>query len=148
MALVKPAASARRGRGGMQDVDREVAARLRQRRVEMGLTQQQLAELIGVTYQQAHKYETGVNRITAGRLYQIAQVLGTDVSYFFGEAGSKPQFEPSGRQRAMIELARNFAHLPSRRHQEALVAFARALAAEPLPVPPEFDDPSNTLLHH
>ena len=49
----------------------------------LGLTQQQMAELIGVTYQQAHKYEKGINRIAAGRLFTIAQALGVDVGYFF-----------------------------------------------------------------
>jgi transcriptional regulator with XRE-family HTH domain len=53
-----------------QDVDRHIGARLRQRRVMNGFTQQQMADLIGVTYQQAHKYESGMNRIAAGRLYQ------------------------------------------------------------------------------
>ena len=42
----------------------------------LGLTQHQMAELIGVTYQQAHKYEKGINRVAAGRLYHIAQALG------------------------------------------------------------------------
>ena len=41
----------------------------------LGLTQQQLADLIGVTYQQAHKYERGINRVSAGRLFEVAQVL-------------------------------------------------------------------------
>ena len=45
----------------------------------LGLTQHQMAELIGVTYQQAHKYETAINRISAGRLYQIAQALDVEV---------------------------------------------------------------------
>ncbi len=49
----------------------------------LGLTQQQLANLIGVTYQQAHKYERGMNRISAGRLYEIARVLGVDVGHLF-----------------------------------------------------------------
>ena len=49
----------------------------------LGLTQQQLADLIGVTYQQAHKYERGINRISAGRLYEIAQVLSVPIGYFF-----------------------------------------------------------------
>jgi transcriptional regulator with XRE-family HTH domain len=49
----------------------------------LGLTQPQLAELIGVTYQQAHKYEKGVNRVAAGRLYNIARVLGVELNYFF-----------------------------------------------------------------
>jgi transcriptional regulator with XRE-family HTH domain len=56
---------------------------MRERRVMLGLTQQQMAELIGVTYQQAHKYEKGINRVAAGRLYRIAQALGVEVGYFF-----------------------------------------------------------------
>lgn len=70
-------------RARAQDVDRHVGARMRERRVMLGLTQQQMAELIGVTYQQAHKYEKGINRVAAGRLYNIAQALGVDMSYFF-----------------------------------------------------------------
>ena len=49
----------------------------------LGFTQQQLAERIGITYQQAHKYEKGINRMAASRLYKAAQVLGVDVGYFF-----------------------------------------------------------------
>ncbi|MBV9553720.1 MAG: helix-turn-helix transcriptional regulator, partial [Alphaproteobacteria bacterium] len=52
-----------------QDIDHHVGARVRERRIMLGFTQQQLADLIGVTYQQAHKYERGINRISAGRLY-------------------------------------------------------------------------------
>ena len=50
------------GRARPQDVDRYVGARIRERRILLGLTQQQMADLIGVTYQQAHKYEKGINR--------------------------------------------------------------------------------------
>jgi DNA-binding XRE family transcriptional regulator len=50
------------GRSRALDVDHYVSLRIRQRRIMLGLTQQQMAELIGVTYQQAHKYETGINR--------------------------------------------------------------------------------------
>src|ERR1043166_7409292 len=53
------AAPARRSTGRTQDIDRHVGARVRERRIMLGLTQQQLADLIGVTYQQAHKYERG-----------------------------------------------------------------------------------------
>src|SRR3954452_18813166 len=73
------------GRSRALDVDHYVSLRIRQRRIMLGLTQQQMAELIGVTYQQAHKYETGINRISAGRLYQIAQALGVEIGYFFEE---------------------------------------------------------------
>src|SRR6201996_5506142 len=76
-------AAPRRGASRTQDIDRHVGARVRERRIMMGLTQQQLADLIGVTYQQAHKYERGINRVSAGRLYEISRVLSVPVSYFF-----------------------------------------------------------------
>ena len=64
------------GRARSQNVDLHVGARVRDRRILLGMTQHQLADLIGVTYQQAHKYEKGINRVAAGRLYYIAQALG------------------------------------------------------------------------
>lgn len=95
----------------------------------LGLTQQQMAELIGVTYQQAHKYEKGINRVAGGRLYQIAQALGVDVSYFYDGVGAHGgTFKPTQQQRLLLELARNFTALPSRRHQEAICGLVRALA--------------------
>src|SRR6478752_3660588 len=93
-----------------QDIDRHVGARMRERRIMLGLTQQQMAELIGVTYQQAHKYEKGVNRIAGGRLYTIAQALGVEVGYFYEGMQAQPdRFEPTAQQRLILELSRNFA---------------------------------------
>src|SRR6188508_3503699 len=84
------------GRSRAQDIDRHVGARMRERRIMLGLTQQQMAELIGVTYQQAHKYEKGVNRIAGGRLYTIAQALGVEVGYFYEGMKALPgQFAPT-----------------------------------------------------
>jgi transcriptional regulator with XRE-family HTH domain len=111
--------------------DRHVGARIRERRIMMGLSQQQLAKMIGVTYQQAHKYERGLNRISAGRLFEIAQVLGVPVAWFFeGLAGDQEAQEMSSRQRMCLELARNFALIDNEKHQEALSQMARALAAQ------------------
>src|SRR3954451_789423 len=93
----------RRGPGAMQDVDRHVARRIRERRLALGLTKQQLAELGGSTYQQAHKYEKGVNRISAGRLHAIARALGVDVGYFYEGLGSGKPARPTVRQRRMID---------------------------------------------
>ena len=121
-----------RGAGGRSralDIDHYVSLRIRQRRITLGLTQQQMAELIGVTYQQAHKYETGINRISAGRLYQIAQALGVDVSYFFEGLDKEQRFKPTPQQRMLLELARNFVAMPNRKYQDALCNLARALAA-------------------
>jgi transcriptional regulator with XRE-family HTH domain len=111
------------------DVDRFVGGRIRERRVMLGLSQQQMANLIGVTYQQAHKYERGINRISAGRLYEIARVLSVPVSFFYEGLDDVPGGEDlSVRQRMCLELARNFTQIPNERHREALSQLARVLA--------------------
>lgn len=98
----------------------------------LGLSQQQMADMIGVTYQQAHKYERGINRISAGRLYEIAQVLKVAVGYFYEglDEDDDTEIELTERQRMCLELARNFSHIDNDRHQDALSQLARALAAE------------------
>src|SRR5262245_36411220 len=65
-------------------IDVEVGQRIRIGRLESGLSQTSLAEQLGVTFQQVQKYEKGVNRVGAGRLTKIANVLGVPVSTFFG----------------------------------------------------------------
>jgi len=126
----RAAAPSRRSTGRTQDVDRYVGARIRERRIMLGLTQQQLADLIGVTYQQAHKYERGINRVSAGRLFEVAQVLSVPVSHFFDGLEQEGERGVSPRERMCLELARNFAQIPNERHQEALSQLARVLAAD------------------
>jgi transcriptional regulator with XRE-family HTH domain len=112
-------------------VDRHVGARILERRMILGLSLQQLSVLIGVTYQQAHKYERGHNRITAGRLYDISQALGVQVGWLFeGLADATPIPEVSPRLRLSLELARNFALISNQKHREAISYMARALADE------------------
>jgi transcriptional regulator with XRE-family HTH domain len=123
MAMAK--SSERQSR--VQDVDRHVGARMRDRRIMLGLTQNQLAELIGVTYQQAHKYERGINRMAAGRLYKVAQVLGVDVSYFFEGLQTGGTFRATPQQRLLLELAKNFT-AASWKHQQAICSLVRTLA--------------------
>jgi len=94
----------------------------------LGFTQQQLADLVGVTYQQAHKYERGINRVSAGRLFEIARVLTVPVSYFFEGLETDSARPESPRERMCLELARNFSQISNERHQEALSQLARALA--------------------
>src|ERR1700736_5474485 len=124
------AAASRRSTGRTQDIDHHVGARVRERRIMLGLTQQQLADLIGVTYQQAHKYERGINRVSAGRLFEVAQVLSVPVGYFFDGLQQESERGISPRERTCLALARNFAQIPNERHQEALSQLARALASE------------------
>ena len=123
---------ARGSRADAQQVDLHVATRLRERRLVLGLTQQQLAERIGASYQQVHKYETGVNRLSAGRLVRLAGALEVEVGDLFAglepAAGAVATPAPTGRERALLELARDFVRLPGRGHREALCLLARALA--------------------
>lgn len=68
-------------------VDRHIGARIRERRVALGLTLAQLAASLGISEQQAQKYERGLNRVSAGRLYAAARALGAPVAWFFEGLG-------------------------------------------------------------
>ena len=75
------------------DIDLHLGRRLRRRRRLLGLTQQQLAVQVGVRFQQIQKYECGANRISAARLWELAEALSTPISYFYdglAEAGERP----------------------------------------------------------
>ena len=94
----------------------------------LGLTQQQLAEMIGVTYQQGHKYERGINRVSAGRLFEIARALSAPITYFYEGIGAEGPRQITPRQRMLLEIGRNFAEIKNEKHQEAISQLARALA--------------------
>lgn len=83
-------------KGTPNEVDMHVGHRLRVRRSLLGLSQEKLAEAIGLTFQQVQKYERGTNRVSAGRLFELSNVLDVPVSYFFeqiGESVSPGKFE-------------------------------------------------------
>jgi transcriptional regulator with XRE-family HTH domain len=109
------------------DVDRHVGRRIRMLRVLVGMTQQELAMLIGVSYQQQHKYERGADRITAGRLHAIARALDVDVADFFVGLKDRASVEHGGLP---LELMRAFLRIRDRRHQRAICLLARALVDE------------------
>lgn len=64
------------------DFDRHVGRRIRMRRIQVGMSQERLAESLGVTFQQVQKYEKGANRITMSRMRIVSQVLGVPMAYF------------------------------------------------------------------
>jgi len=64
-------------------VDAQVGNRVRLRRMLIGMSQEKLGEMLGLTFQQVQKYEKGVNRIGAGRLFHIAQILSVPIDYFY-----------------------------------------------------------------
>ena len=129
-ALPETAPSPRGGRGRPRAgaIDALVGRRVRERRLALGLTVQEVAAVLGVPYQQLHKYETGANRLSAGRLFLLAEALGVEVAHFFGEDGADGPAAPAGQRRMLLELVRNFGRIPDRHQQDAVARLARTLA--------------------
>ena len=117
-----------RGRPRADALDVVIGKRMRERRLALGVTMQELAAALGLPYQQLHKYETGVNRLSAGRLFLLAEALGVEVGHFFGEGEADGPAAPAGQRRALLGLVRNFARIPDRQQREAVARLARTLA--------------------
>ncbi len=123
-------------------VDAHVGSRLRQRRMLLGISQEQLAEMLGLTFQQVQKYERGTNRVSASRLFQLARTLDTPITWFFEDmeqerTGEQP--EPSGAEteetdpmsrRETLELVRVYSRIDDRKLRKKLYEMAKALATE------------------
>jgi transcriptional regulator with XRE-family HTH domain len=108
-------------------VDVHVGQRIRQRRWAIGMTQQQLADLVGIKFQQIQKYETGMNRVSASRLWDIAQAMNTPVSHFFADAGDGVTAEEDVlSQKETLELLRTYYAIPEAQRRR-LFDLARAL---------------------
>lgn len=115
------------------EVDRLVGDRIRRRRILMGLTQDQLGESLGISYQQIQKYETGANRVSAGRLYLIAARLEVSPGWFFDPVksdASSDDFDELGSSRLLMEFVRSFARIKDERLKTVLVSLVRAMADE------------------
>ena len=118
-------------------VDIHVGARIRRRRVLLGLSQEKLAQAIGLTFQQLQKYESGANRVSSSRLYQLAKLLGEPISFFFDDmppeiSGKAPGLSEAAEpldpgllaKRETLEFVRNYHRIPDgemRRHVYDLV---------------------------
>lgn len=105
---------------------RRIGARLRERRIALGITQDQMGRDLGVTYQQFHKYEHGRNRIPIPKLIAAASRLGVSLAYVL-EASSAALPPATARARMSLEMARSFAALPQK-HQDIVAAIVRRLA--------------------
>jgi len=112
-------------------VDAHVGERIRERRAMLGLTQEHLASALNISYQQVQKYETGANRVSAGRLYEIAKKLDVGVSYFFDgldESTDPVPLEHGGKNRSAIELVRNFAEIKDPQIRAAIGGLVKSLS--------------------
>jgi len=116
-------------------VDVHVGKRIRHRRWLAGMTQQQLAQSVGIKFQQIQKYETGANRVSASRLWDIADALDVDVSFFF--EGLTPEETVEGDARTVpddilgdkeaLELIRSYYAIPEAQRRR-LFDLARVLS--------------------
>ena len=118
-------------------VDSHVGQRIRQRRWMSGMTQQQLAEKVGIKFQQIQKYETGMNRVSASRLFDVAQALDVPVAFFFeglgGTSSAAPEAVDGGlgdllSDKEALELVRSYYAIPEAQRRR-LFDLARVLSA-------------------
>lgn len=118
-------------------VDTHVGKRVRHRRWAIGMTQQQLAERVGIKFQQIQKYETGMNRISASRLWDIAHAMGVPVSFFFEGLGTGDLANSTGApgglprdlmaEKEALELVRSYYAIPENQRRR-LFDLARVLS--------------------
>lgn len=117
-------------------IDAIVGRRIRTRRLLLGLTQTQLAQQLGVSFQQVQKYENGANRVGAGRLVQIAQILGVPIDTLLEglnaptrktvQADDPLELLSTG---AAVRLVQAFSQISDRQIRNALVSLAEGIAA-------------------
>jgi transcriptional regulator with XRE-family HTH domain len=124
---------------GPNPVDRHVGLRIRLRRKELGVSQEKLADSIGLTFQQVQKYERAANRVSASKLWEVARALNTNIAYFYeglaSDGASPPQIAaglddflltPEG-----IELVRYFPQISRSGVRRQILDLVRTMASEP-----------------
>ena len=126
---------------GPNPIDRHVGLRIRMRRKELGVSQEKLADSIGLTFQQVQKYERAANRVSASKLWEMARALNTTIGYFYEGLGDPTDASSSAVPREEvreflltpegIELAATFPKIPKGRVRRRILDLVRAMANEP-----------------
>ena len=128
-------------------IDVHVGGRVRLRRMLVGMSQEKLGDALNLTFQQVQKYEKGANRIGAGRLYRIAQLLGVSVQFFFDDAPDLAPGQAMGFAEADaapilmdfvstpegINLNRSFALIKDQGVRRRVVDLVRSIAGQDTP---------------
>ena len=126
-------------RGAPNPIDRHVGLRIRMRRKELGVSQEKLADSIGLTFQQVQKYERAANRVSASKLWEVARALSTSVAYFYEGLGDAP---PPGSNMPRdtvheflltqegMELAAIFPRLQQARLRRKILELVRVMAED------------------
>ena len=122
------------------ELDQLVGARLRERRNSLHLSQEQVGDQLGLTFQQVQKYEKGTNRISASRLYEISRILNVDIGFFFegfedandnqvmGFGEEQAAFGRSFVDQAQRIVAENFARIPDPEVRQSVFELVERLA--------------------
>ena len=124
---------------GPNPIDRHVGLRIRLRRKELGVSQERLADSIGLTFQQVQKYERAANRVSASKLWEMARALDTTIGYFYeglptdGELRrhAGPKLEDFLLTTEGMELARYFPQIQQQGVRRQILELVRTMAAEP-----------------
>lgn len=111
-----------------QAINKNIGARLKLRRTQLGLSQQDIGRVCGVTFQQIQKYEKGVNAMNAARMYQFAQALHVSIIFFYEEIGS--EMTGSASDRESLEAMKGFNEIASDMVRKRLSDLMRAIATE------------------
>ena len=123
-------------------IDKEIGSRMRMRRMLIGMSQEKLGEMLGLTFQQVQKYEKGTNRISVGRMIDIAHVLGVEINFFFEglTGGKKAQGFTEPAQPPFVsdfmatqdghQLMRAFTRIKNPKARRAVVQLAVTLAED------------------
>jgi transcriptional regulator with XRE-family HTH domain len=121
----------------IDQIDKQVGNRVRMQRMKIGITQQQLAAGLGITFQQVQKYEKGTNRISASRLQAIARILKVSPAFLFGESDAVNDRPGTTSAAALIQfltksegaaLMRSFARINDKVLRRTIIRFVEAAA--------------------
>src|SRR5437763_15650179 len=99
--MTEPSHPSKKRRAGAEDM--EIGRKIRALRLERGLSQSGLADGIGLTFQQVQKYEKGTNRVSAGRLQRIADLLNVPVTFFYSGMGANPKKKEQPSSLAFVQ---------------------------------------------
>ena len=144
--LVRKSSGRMASKGFPNPIDVHVGARLRLRRTLLGISQEKLAEMIGLTFQQVQKYEKGANRVSSSRLVDLANALDVEIAYFFQEMSAEIQQQTPSMlldakklptidhekdptmKRETLELVRAYYRIPDAAVRKRLAELARSIA--------------------
>ena len=120
---------------GPDPVDVHVGARIRERRLVLGMSQEALGDRLQISFQQLQKYERGANRVSASTLHRLTQILDAPISYFFDgaptdEVGSGTVTSGKLPKREELELMRDFSLIKDRRLRDRIRQLVNAIAHE------------------